>query len=48
VASARFTSAFQRSERLITDDRAPVEFITDSVMVRFALESGAAQFPAQP
>jgi spermidine synthase len=33
---------------VFTDDRAPVEFIADSLVLRFALEGGAVQFPVQP
>lgn len=36
------------SDLIFTDDRAPVEFIADSLVLRFALEGGAAQFPAHP
>jgi hypothetical protein len=36
------------SHLIFTDDCAPVEFIADSLVLRFALEGGAAQFPAQP
>jgi len=36
------------SDLVFTDDRAPVEFIANSLVLRFALEGGAAQFPAQP
>jgi hypothetical protein len=31
------------SDLVFTDDRAPVEFIADSLVLRFALEGGSAQ-----
>ncbi len=33
---------------VFTDERAPVEFIADSLVLSFALEGGGAQFPAGP
>lgn len=46
--SRQTLTATVASDLVFTDDRAPVEFIADSLVLGFALEGGAAQFPANP
>jgi hypothetical protein len=38
----------QASDLVFTDDRAPVEFISDSLVLQYGLGGGEAEFPAHP
>lgn len=45
ISSLRPTTA---SDLVFTDDHAPVEFISDSLVLQYGLDGGEAEFPAHP